>query len=176
MGVIDKVEVRIPAQRWFSKEFETVYRDIRPKPFRDSRHYTCRRPPRVRIPSHSAYGLYTGQERKPQAGTVGHRHDELRREWATRSSGFSTVDARRLALMRVDLAADVRGCAGRVVRAPCAGTLEQWVCDIGQVDCETSEYARMGRRAGADVLPRQAPQLSFGSTTRSQSITTNTRN
>src|SRR5262249_13976962 len=54
------------------------------------------------------------------------------------------IDARRLPLMRLDLAADVRDVSVdwfvRHVRA----RFKRWACDIGQVECEASQYARMG--------------------------------
>jgi hypothetical protein len=56
------------------------------------------------------------------------------------------LDARRLSLMRIDLAADVRGVPVAWFARHVRVLWKRWVCDIGQTGCETSEYARMGQQ------------------------------
>src|SRR5690348_3366763 len=113
--MIDKVEVRIPAQARFCRTFERLYceigRDPNPKlnPFRRSDHYLRvgdLRPfgyaailhihcIRDKLGNHKVELLDTGQM------TYGGMNTEIERIFA--------CDARRLPLMRIDLAADIRG-------------------------------------------------------------------
>ncbi len=148
--MIDKVEVRIPAQAPFSKEFGSLYCAIRndPKvdPFRSSRHYLYAGD--LRAFGHEAI-LHMSCVRDKQGN---HKIELL--DTGTKSYGemreeierIFRLDARRLPLMRVDLAADVRGVPVSWFVRHVRARWKQWVCDIGQVDCETSEFARMGRR------------------------------
>jgi hypothetical protein len=54
------------------------------------------------------------------------------------------LDARRLAITRIDFAADVRGVPVAWFVAHVRARWKRWVCDIGQMTCEP--YARMGRK------------------------------
>ena len=122
-----KVEVRIPAQAPFSKEFGILYCAIRndPKvdPFRSSRHYLYAGD--LRAFGHEAI-LHMSCVRDKQGN---HKIELL--DTGTKSYGemreeierIFRLDARRLPLMRVDLAADVQVFPSPV-RAPCAGALE----------------------------------------------------
>jgi hypothetical protein len=148
--MIDKLEIRIPAQAPFSKGFGSLYCEIRnnPKvnPFHSSRHYlstgdlrafgyqailhmSCLRD---KLGNHKLELLDTGEMGYAEMGNEVERIFEL--------------SPRRLALMRVDLAADIRGVPVAWFTQHVRARWKQWVCDIGQVGCETSEYARMGRR------------------------------
>jgi hypothetical protein len=147
--MIDKVEVRIPAKAEFSREFGSLYRDIRgnPKadPFRGSRHY-----------------LYVGDLRKfgyeaiLHMGCVRDKHGNHKLElldtgamsYAAMRNEIERIfklDPRWLPLVRVDLAADVRSVPVSWFVAHVRARWKQWVCDIGH-EHEAAEYARMGRR------------------------------
>ncbi len=147
--MIDKVEVRVPAQAQFSKEFGSLYRELRCSrvdPFRDSRHYTSAGD--LRPFGYEAI-LHMGCTRDKKGnhklelldtGTMSYAgmHNEIERVF--------DLDARRLDLMRLDLAADVRAVPVEWFMRHVRARYKQWVCDIGQVDSEIREYARMGRQ------------------------------
>jgi hypothetical protein len=148
--MIDKVEVRIPARAPFSREFGSLYRDIhndpRVNPFRGSRHYICAGD--LREFGYEAI-LHMGCVRDKQGNHKLELLDTSTMSYARMCNEIERIfdlDARRLCLMRVDLAADVRdvpvGWFARHVRA----RWKQWVCEIGKIEPEAPEYARMGRQ------------------------------
>jgi hypothetical protein len=148
--LIDKVEVRIPAQAQFTRKFGSLYREVRnnPKvdPFRGSRHY-------LYVGDLRAFGysaiLHIGCVRDK----AGNHKVELLDTGVMSYAGMRNeieqmfdLDARRLALMRVDLAADVRGVPVAWFVGHVRARWKQWVCDMGRAECATLEYARMGRQ------------------------------
>lgn len=148
--MIDKVEVRIPAGAPFSKEFRSVYRDIRTdprvNPFRGARHYESAGDLRL-------FGYELILHLDCLRDKRGNHKVELLDTGAMSYAGMCNeiervfdLDARRLALMRIDLAADVQGVPVEWFMRHVRGRYKQWVCDIGEVDSEIREYARMGRQ------------------------------
>ena len=150
VAMIDKVEVRIPAGTQFSREFRSLYADIsndaRLNPFHRSQHYE-------RAGDLRPFGYDVVLHMDCIRDRKGNHKLELLDTGAMSYAGMLNevervfdLDARRLALMRLDLAADVPGVPVewfvRHLRAKC----KQWVCDIGQAACEDLDYSRMGRR------------------------------
>lgn len=146
--MIDKVEVRVPRGTPFSDEFRRLYADIRgdPKvdPFRGSRHYE-------RVGNLRAFGydvvlhLDCIRDRKGNhkleildTGAMGYgrMHNEIEH--------IFDVDARKLVLMRLDLAADINGVPVEWFTQHVRGRYKRWVCEIGKIEPGACEYARMG--------------------------------
>lgn len=151
-GLIDKVDVRIPAQAQFSREFGRLYRVIRddpnPKsnPFRPSRHYITTGD--LRDFGYEAI-LHMGCVRDKRGNHKLELLDTGKMSYARMQNEIERIfdlDARGLPLMRVDLAADVLGVPVEWFFRHVRAHYKQWVCDIGEVDCQTPEYARMGRQ------------------------------
>jgi len=148
--MIDKVEVRIPSRAPFSGAFKEVYRDLagdsRVNPFRRSQHY-------LSVGDLRPFGydviLHMGCVHDKHGNHKVELLDTGTMSYARMGHEIERIfdlDARRLALMRLDLAADVRGVPVPWFDRHVLARWKQWVCDIGQVERETSEYARMGRR------------------------------
>lgn len=148
LEMIDKVEVRIPPKAQFTKEFREFYPEVRndPRlnPFRRSLYYesvgdlrkfgydavlhmTCIRD---RHGSHKLELL--------DAGRMGYAWmlNEIERVF--------DLNARRLQLMRLDLAADVQGVPVAWFVRHVRAQYKQFACDIGQVNIENLQYARLG--------------------------------
>jgi hypothetical protein len=143
--VIDKVELRLPARTQFSGEFGQLYRDIHhdPKfnPFRESRYYAS-----VGDLRHFGHDVILhlsclrdkeGNHKLELIDTGNMKYADMARE----VQSIFDVDTRRLSLMRVDLAADVRGVPVGWFADHVRARWKRFVCDIGE-----TEYARMGRQ------------------------------
>lgn len=149
VGVIDKIEAKIPAQAPFSREFGKLYSEIRgdPRvnPFRPSQHYLYARD--LRRFGYEAI-LHIGCIRDKQGNHKLELLDTGTKSYAELHNEIEHIfdlDARCLSLMRVDLAADVRGAPVSWFVAHMRARWKQWAADIGRIESETLEYARMGR-------------------------------
>jgi len=146
--LIDKVEVHIPRGTHFSDEFRRLYADIRKRPgvdpFRPARHYKragdlrrfgydvildvdCIRD---REGNHKLELLDTG------AMSYSQMQNEIERVF--------DVDARKLILLRVDLAVDVEDVPVTWFMRHVRARWKRFVCDIGRIESEAPEYTRIG--------------------------------
>ncbi|HEY7336486.1 MAG TPA: hypothetical protein VH639_16455 [Bryobacteraceae bacterium] len=141
--MIDKVEVRIPARSPYTREFAALRRDVlgtKRDPFRPSTHYQSSGDLReFGYPTilHSVCRHGTGGNHKVElvdSGlmTLARMHHEIER--------IFDVDAARLNIMRLDLAADVRGVPVSWFSGHVRARWKRWVADFSDV-----EYTRMGK-------------------------------
>jgi hypothetical protein len=156
--LIDKVELRIPARAEFSKEFGSLYCEIRndPKvnPFRGSHHYLSvgnlsEFGYQAILHMHCVRGQY-GNHKLELLDTGKMSYDAMRKE----IERIFSVCARRLAVMRVDLATDVKGVPVDWFVRHMHARYKQWACDIGTV-----ESTRMGRRVVQTYYLGKRPNL-----------------
>ena len=149
----------LPAGAPFSKEFGRFYCDVRQDPrvdpFRSARHYE-------RVGDLRLFGYELILHLDCLWGKRGNHKVELPDSGAMSYAGMRNeiervfdLDARRLALMRVDLAADVRGVSVEWFMRHVRARYKQWVCDIGEVDSEIRGYARTGSERGCASAPRE---------------------
>lgn len=141
--MLDKVEVRIPAETQFSKEFACLYRDCAgdPKLFHQSRHYV--RAGDLRKVGHPAIlHMYcqhdkAGNHKLELIDTGEMSYRDVQREIMR----IFEIDPWHLGLMRIDLAADVPGIPVQWFARNARVKWKQWIARIGKI-----EYAEMGRR------------------------------
>jgi hypothetical protein len=148
--MIDKVEVRIPRMAHFTREFREFYPEIRndPRlnPFRRSQHYESAG--NLRKFGYDAI-LHMNCIRDRQGSHKLELLDTGRMGYAMMCHEIERVfdlDPRRLRLMRLDLAADVGGVPVAWFVRHARAQYKRFACDIGQVDAETLQYARMGQQ------------------------------
>lgn len=143
--MIDKVEVRVPAKAQFSPTFQKLYceisRDPKINPFRSSQHYLRvgdLRPfdYQAILHMHCIRDKKQGNHKLELLDTGQMSYSAMRHE----IERIFDLDGRRLPLMRVDLAVDIRDLPVAWFVAHVRARWKQWVADIGL------EYARMGRR------------------------------
>jgi hypothetical protein len=148
--MIDKVDVKIPLKAHFTREFGELYSEIRndPRlnPFRRSQHYESAGD--LRKFGYDAV-LHMNCIRDRKGSHKLELLDTGRMGYAMMCHEIERVfdlDARRLDLMRLDLAADVRGVRVAWFVRHMRAQYKRFACDIGQVDAETLLYARMGQQ------------------------------
>jgi hypothetical protein len=146
--VIDKVEVRLRARTQFSKDFAGLYRDIHHDPkailFRSSPYYASVRDLRQfgyqAVLHMSCLRGKEGNHKLALVDTGTMKYGQMARE----VERIFDVDARRLSVMRVDFAADVRGVPVSWFAGHVRARWKRFVCDIGKTESFENEYTRMG--------------------------------
>jgi hypothetical protein len=142
--MIDKLEVRVPAQAQYSRDFGAFYSAIHcsdKNPFRPSSHY-------LRVGDLRAFGYGVVLHAHCVHGSGNHKLELIDTGQATLAEmsreieRVFDVDSRRLEITRIDLAADVLGVPVPWFLAHLRAKWKRFVADIGEV-----EYARMGKLA-----------------------------
>lgn len=140
--MIDKLEVRVPAKIQYSRDFQRLYSDVRKSrtdPFSPSRHYLA-------VGDLRPYGYDAILHAHCVHGDGNHKL-ELIDTGRTALSGMVReiervfdVDARRLEISRIDLAADILDVPVAWFLAHLRAKWKRFTADLG-----TIEYARMGK-------------------------------
>jgi hypothetical protein len=146
--MIDKVDVRVPSDAPYSRNFSALYKEIRsdPKgPFRPGRHYLASADLReyghsVILHTHCLHGKRGDHKLELlDAGTMAYSQMV---EEITRVFEIPTEDLRT---MRVDLAADVPGVPVIWFEQHVRAKFKRWTADIGKIDSEV-QFSSMGKR------------------------------
>jgi hypothetical protein len=148
--VIDKVEVRVPARTQFSREFAQLYRDIHhdPKvnPFRSSRYYSS-------VGDLRRLGYDAVLHMGCQSDKAGNHKLELidtgkmtYTQMAQEIERIFDTSPRRLEMMRVDLAADVRGIPVSWFAGHVRARWKRFAADLGKMENPQLEYCRIGKQ------------------------------
>ena len=146
--MIDKVDLRVPADAPYSRTFSVLYKEIRndPKgPFRPGRHYLASADLReyghpILLHTHCLHGLRGNHKLELfDAGTMTYSQmiEEIMRVF--------DISTENLALMRVDLAADVPGVPVAWFEQHVRAQFKRWTADIGKLDSDV-QFASMGKR------------------------------
>jgi hypothetical protein len=147
--MIDWVAVRIPERTPYTREFAALLRDIRGSkrdPFHPSNHYFSAADLRAlghpailhSVSQHGKQGNHKIELVDCGQMSFARMHHEIER--------IFDVDAERLPIMRLDLAADVHGVPVSWFSENVRARRKRWVADLGK-----TEYARMGKR-GIETL------------------------
>jgi hypothetical protein len=151
--VIDKVEVRLPARTQFSSEFAKLYRDIhhdpdrRVNPFRSSAYYTS-------VGDLRRFGYDAVLHLGCQSDKEGNHKLELidtgkmtYGQMANEIERIFDANPRRLEMMRVDLAADVRDVPVSWFAGHVRARWKRFAADLGKIgEGPQIEYCRMGKQ------------------------------
>ncbi len=141
--MIDKVDLRVPVRAPYTREFATFRREIQGTerdPFRASCHYVGVADLRdFGYPAIHHSTCLHGREGTHKLELVDTGIMSLARMQHEAERIFD-VDARRLGVMRLDLAADVLGVPVSWFSDHVRAVWKRWVADVGQV-----EVARMGK-------------------------------
>ena len=141
--MIDKIDVRVPAQTPYSRGFGSLYGELRRSPddpFRDSRHYGAVADLRpygyeAILHAHCKHGR-KGNHKLELLDTGSMTYPRMR----TEIERLFAVHANTLPLMRIDLAADVRDVPVSWFMHHVRARYKRSVADIGK-----TEYSRMGK-------------------------------
>lgn len=139
--MIDKLEVRVPAQIQYCREFQELYTEVRrgaKDPFKPSRHYLAvgdLRPYGYEaiLHAHCVHGEGNHKLELIDTGRVGYSAmvSEVERVF--------DVNPRGLNIMRLDVAADIRSVPVSWFLEHLRARYKRWVADVGKI-----EVSRMG--------------------------------
>jgi hypothetical protein len=159
--VIDKLEIRVPHEAPFRREFAALYRQLaweQPRLLKSSRYYgtvvDLRDFERPVILHNSARLSKSGDNKIELVETGGMSYARMHSE----IEQIYDIDPQRLSVMRVDLAADIPNVPLSWFLMHSWAQFKRWVADIGQIE-DNTVYSEMGMKVPQTLYYGKRPNV-----------------